>query len=259
VTGPNLTGPGARVAALLGLPELAGVFVFSTAAFTLAGAAVALALRPDPLLLARGGSGGPAVGSRRGGLRTGLAAVAASPTATLALAGIALSHGVMVMIMTMTPVHMSHGGAALSVVGLTISLHIAGMYALSPVVGQLADRFGRIPVLLSGQVILLTAAAVSASAGHDETLLVTGLVLLGLGWSFAVVSGSALLAESVGTEAKPGAQGTSDLLMNLAGAGCGAASGALLALVGFTGLNTLAAALTVPVFLLALRAARRAR
>ncbi|QVQ52556.1 MFS transporter [Spiractinospora alimapuensis] len=258
VTGPNLTGPGTSIAATLGLTPLSGSFVLSTAAFGLAGLAIAVALRPDPLLLSRTGSSLGVATRGRTGVRSGIAAVRSSPNAVLAMTTIALGHGVMVGTMTMTPVHMSHDGAALTVVGLTISLHIAGMYALSPVVGWLADRLGRVRVILVGQAVLLLAVACAGAAGHNQTLLTTGLVLLGLGWSFAVVAGSALLSESLAPEARPSAQGSSDLVMNLVGAGCGAASGTLVATIGFTGLNVVGAALTAPVILLGFVALRRA-
>lgn len=258
VTGPNLTAPGATIAHWLGLSPLSGSFVLSTAAFGLAGLAIAVALRPDPLLLARGDAPpDDAAARQRRGVRAGLAAVRSSPNAVLAMVAIALSHAVMVGVMTMTPVHMSHGGAALTIVGLTISLHIAGMYALSPVVGWLADRIGRIRMILLGQAILLLAVAFSGLAGHDHGLLTAGLILLGVGWSCAVVAGSALLSESLVAEARPSAQGSSDLVMNLAGAGCGALSGTLVATIGFTGLNVVGALLTAPIIVLALRGLRR--
>lgn len=153
----------------------------------------------------------------------------------------------MIMVMTMTPVHMEHGGADLTAVGLTISLHVAGMYALSPLVGWLADRLGRVPVLLAGQGVLLAAAAVSGLADHGTAMITVGLVLLGVGWSLGLVSGSALLAESLPPERRPAVQGLSDLLMNASGAASGALSGILLAHLGYGGLNAVAAALTVPV------------
>lgn len=260
VVGPNLIGPSGGVAALLGLPPLLGPVLFTTAGFALGAVLILALLRPDPLRtataeLARGGAPAAARLSVAGALRV----VGRSPGALLAIVGIVATHTVMVAVMTMTPVHMSHHGATLTVIGLTISLHIAGMYGLSPVVGWLTDRFGRIPLLLTGQVILLVAAVVSGTAGHDEALVTTGLVLLGLGWSFGLVSGTALLAESLSADVRPRVQGVSDLSMNLGGAAAGALSGLVLSLAGFGGLNLFAALFTVPVFVLAARALSAAR
>ncbi|WP_236567762.1 MULTISPECIES: MFS transporter [unclassified Nocardiopsis] len=257
VLGPNLIGPTGGVAALLGLPALLGPVLLTTAGFVLGALVTFALLRPDPLLVAAAEQRGRGVpDAARLSAPATLRVVAASPGALLAVVGIVASHTVMVAVMTMTPVHMSHHGAALTVIGLTISLHIAGMYALSPVVGWLTDRLGRVPVLLGGQVILLCAAGVAGTAGHDGTQVTVGLVLLGLGWSFGLVSGTALLAESLPAGVRPRAQGVSDLVMNLGGAAAGALSGLVLAQAGFGGLNVFAALFTVPVFVLAVRALR---
>nr|WP_306367015.1 MFS transporter [Nocardiopsis sp. CC223A] len=262
VLGPNLIAPGGRVAALLGLPELLGPVVFTTTGFVLGALLTFALLRPDPLLTAAraAASADPAAEAPAElPVSAVLRAVAASPGALLAVVGIVSGHTVMVAVMTMTPVHMSHHGAALTVIGLTISLHIAGMYAFSPVVGWLSDRLGRVPVLLAGQAVLLVATAVAGTAGHDETRVTVGLVLLGLGWSFSLVSGTALLAGSLEVGVRTRAQGVSDLLMNLGGAAAGGLSGVVLAQAGFGGLNLFAALFTVPVFVLALRAVRTGR
>ncbi|KIH96837.1 MFS transporter [Streptomonospora alba] len=261
VAGPNLTGPGAAVAGTLGLDPLVGPLVFSTVSFAAAGTVVALLLRPDPLLLSRAAAGtAPAdkggASRQRGSLAASLRAIAAEPRALLAITGMAASHASMITVMTMTPVHMESGGAQLSVIGVTISLHIAGMYALSPLVGWLADRLGRVPVLLTGQALIVGAAALAGTAGHDSTQVAAGLILLGLGWSFGLVSASALLAESLPPERRPQAQGTADLLMHSFGAAGSALSGVTLVALGFGPLNAVAAALVVPVLLLALRARR---
>ncbi|WP_017597465.1 MFS transporter [Nocardiopsis lucentensis] len=259
VLGPNLIGVGGRVAALVGLPELLGPVLFTTAGFALGAALTLVLLRPDPLLAsaarvdAPGAGPSTAVPTRRSPL-SGLPEVTGNPRALLAIVGIVASHTVMVAVMTMTPVHMSHHGVALTVVGLTLSLHIAGMYAFSPLVGWLTDRLGRVPVLLAGQGVLLTAVAVAGTAGDDEARVTLGLVLLGLGWSFGLVSGSTLLAESVPDAVRPRVQGLSDLLMNLGGASAGAMSGVVLTQAGFGGLNLFAALFTLPVVVLAVRA-----
>nr|WP_239646980.1 MFS transporter [Nocardiopsis salina] len=254
VLGPNLVGPTAPIARAIGLPDLLGPVLATTAGMAVGAVLTTVLLRPDPLLLATRPQTGGAPAAAKLSVPAALRVIAASPGALLAVVGIVASHTVMVAVMTMTPVHMSHHGSALTVIGLTISLHIAGMYALSPVVGWLADRLGRVPMLLTGQGILVVAAAVSGTAGHNETWVTTGLVLLGLGWSFGLVSGTALLAESLSAEVRPRVQGISDLVMNLGGAAAGGFSGLVLAQAGFGGLNLFAALFTLPVFALAVRA-----
>ncbi|TCB96259.1 MFS transporter [Micromonospora zingiberis] len=202
----------------------------------------------------------PAPPARRGaGLRAAWPVVRAQPAARLGIAAVAVGHLVMVAVMAMTPVHLRDHYAVedvLPVVGLVLSLHIAGMYALAPVVGWLADRFGRRPVILGGIGTLLAACAVAGTAGHHTPRLTVGLVLLGLGWSATMVAGSTLLSESVPDAIRPNAQGLSDLLMGLAGAVAGAASGFVMELAGYPVLTLLAAVAVTPLLALALRPVR---
>ncbi|WP_174528764.1 MFS transporter, partial [Micromonospora maritima] len=194
--------------------------------------------------------------TRRGGMVAAWRTVRRRPAARLGIAAVAVGHLVMVAVMSMTPVHLGewHSDAdVLSVVGVVLSLHIAGMYALSPVAGWLTDRLGRRQVILGGAALLLAACAVAGTAGHHTPPLAVGLALLGLGWSGTMVAGSTLLSESVPTADRPGAQGLSDLLMGLAGAGAAAVSGFVMEAVGYPTLTVLAAVAVVPLVALALR------
>jgi MFS family permease len=234
VLGPNLFGPGETVGAALGLPPLTGAFAFSLAATVGAAVVYTIGLRPDPLLTALAERGtDPHAATRRGGL----ALVRTNPAARYAVAAIALSHATMVALMSMAPVHLRDHGASLTVVGFTISLHVAGMYALSPVFGTLADRLGRMPVILLGQTVLLGALVTFWLAGESATAMTVGLILLGLGWSASVVAGSALISEAVDVHDRAPLQGFSDLSMNSAGAIAGALAGPILLLVGYSGLG----------------------
>lgn len=264
VLGPNLSGPGAVLARPLGLPDAAGTFVFSVVAFLLGWLIIHTGLRPDPLLLAQEQQpAASAVHERKerfvARMRTALRHVAASPAALTGLAALVLGHAVMVSVMTMTPVHLAHEGASLSIVGFTVSLHVAGMYALSPLVGRAADRFGRVPVILLGQVVYVAATLLAGTAGNRRWAVAAGLFLLGVGWSCATVAGSTLLSESVDAAHRPEVQGMSDTLMNLAGAAGGALSGALTAVYGYGGLNAAAAVLALPVGALGLWFSLRTR
>ncbi|TWF74385.1 putative MFS family arabinose efflux permease [Pseudonocardia hierapolitana] len=256
VAGPNLAGPVQGVAGAIGLEPATGPFLLCACAFTLAAFGTWVGLRPDPLLLARGAAT-PDTGPppRAAEVR---AALLASPGALLGLGGIVVGHLIMVGLMSMTPVHMDHGGATLAVVGLVISLHVAGMYALSPLFGWLADRVGRPPVLALAAALLLGAGVLSALAGPADTWLLTaGLVLLGLGWSGGLVAGSALLSESVPIRVRAGVQGLSDVAMNVSGAVGGIAAGVVVAGVSYAALGVAAAVIAVPYLVAASSAGRR--
>ncbi|KQS68653.1 MFS transporter [Modestobacter sp. Leaf380] len=253
VLGPNLSGLGGRVGTTLGLPALAGPYLFSAVSFAAGALVVWLLLRPDPLVVAGPGAPAPARTSVLATLRV----VLAVPRARLGLAAVATGHAVMVGVMVMTPVHLGHGGASLQVVGLVISVHIAGMYAASPLMGWLADRAGRVATISLGVGLLAAALLVGGLADAAARGWVTvSMLLLGLGWSAALVAGSTLLSESVPADVRTSVQGTSDLVMGLAGAGAGALAGPVLSAGGFVSVAGAAAVLLVPVVVLLARRPR---
>ncbi len=253
VLGPNLAGPGADLGVSLGLPALGGGFALSAVVFLLVAVLFLVLLRPDPLLLARQlrGAGAAPAGRPRQATRAALAAVWADPGGRLGLTAVVVSHAVMVGVMVMTPVHMGHAGGpegtTLRLIGVVISVHVAGMYLFSPLVGWLADRVGRRAVVALAAALLLAAAALSGTAGPaDAGQLGAGLLLLGLGWSCGLVAGSTLVTEAVGPEQRPTAQGGTDLLMGLGAALAGVVGGPLLAWGGYGLVATVSAALVLP-------------
>jgi MFS family permease len=246
VVGPNLIAPGESLGLAIGMPHLAGPFLFTIFAQTTSTLIFWFGLRPDPLLIAKEIAGLPA---RRvnPGFKAAIAVIRERPLAGYAVLTIALSHMVMVSVMSMTPAHLNSAGHSLSDVGLTISLHIAGMYAFAPVFGILADRIGTVKTIVLGQLIFLLAIGFAGLGQDNFEMVIVGLFLLGLGWSASTVAGSALLTEVLPTDEKTKVQGFSDSLMNLSGAFGGAISGTILLLFTFGGLN--AAALIPVVFI----------
>ena len=240
VIGPNLFGPGAVIQSALGLPTNTGSFVIAVVAQLAAAVFYLVALRPDPLLLARGREVAPLPDVDAGVVRGRIGLV-------FAVGVIALSHAVMVSIMSMTPVHMTGQGASLSIVGFTISLHIAGMYALSPVFGWASDRYGRISVILAGQILFATSIVLIGTYPEAQAAVMAALVLLGLGWSASTVAGSALVSDLVTGSARVKVQGRTDTIMSFAGAIGGAGAGPVLALIGYSGLAWIAGILVLVV------------
>ena len=257
VAGPNLMEPFGQVAQHIGMPRLTGPYLLAFAMLGLAAANIWLRLRPDPYTLsverlARD------TGEAHAALpvREVLALLRANPRAWLGLVSVATGHLAMVSIMVMTPVHMQHVDVSLRVIGLVISVHVAGMYALSPIIGRLADRVGRPRTIQLAVAVLLAAAAIAGTAAPDDSVqLGVGLFLLGVGWSGTLIGGSTLLSESIPVSIKASAQGANDLVMNLAAAAGGALAGVIIATLGYGRLCALVAA---PVALLGLRATRLA-
>jgi len=259
VAGPNLVGPGDSFGESLGLPPLTGAFALAAIAQLLAAILYVTSLRPDPLFLARTrhSDAGTVQPPAKRGFGAAVRILAANPLAAVAVFTLAFSHATMVAVMAMTPVHLALHGVIIPLIGLTISLHTAGMYAFSPVFGWLADRLGRPTVILIGQAILMASLIVNWSAPDSVAAVTVALILLGLGWSAATVAGSALLTESVEPQDRTTVQGFSDTVMSLAGAGGGALAGVVLAAVGYGMLNVasmgLVLAVTIAVILVAWR------
>jgi|TARA_B110000305_G_scaffold224421_1_gene269942 MFS family permease len=248
VIGPNLIAPGETLGLWLGMPHLAGPFLFTIAAQLSSTLVFWFGLRPDPLIVARDIAGLDPK-QKNASLKDALEVVREFPLAGYAVLTIALSHMVMVSVMSMTPAHLNAEGHSLADVGFTISLHVAGMYSLAPVFGWLTDKFGAIRIVITGQFISLSSLAVSGFWQSEFYAVVLGLFLLGVGWSASTVAASALLSETLATGQRSKVQGFSDSLMNLSGAFGGAISGIILTIFTFGGLN---AAALVPVVFIAL-------
>ncbi|WP_229672445.1 MFS transporter [Citricoccus zhacaiensis] len=273
VLGPNMVGPGAVVSDWLGLPVHAGPFLISGAGMAVGAAIILAGLRPDPLVLRRrledaapGTDGpGPTPAGRPDGpvpLRSGAGwaagwrIVRAQPTALAAVLTVTGAHAVMVGLMSMTPLHLQHEAGLSSsdlgqhpdtvvLIGFTLSLHVAGMYALSPVIGMLSDRFGPARVAGAGMTTLVAAAALTGIFPHQHLAVVAGLVLLGLGWSAATVAGSTLLVAALRPADRVPAQGFSDAVMSLAAAVSSLAAGPIMGGLGFPGLSAALAGVVV--------------
>lgn len=258
VVGPNLAGPGDAVGEALGMPRFTGAFLISAVAQVMVILILIAALRPDPLLTARQIQERPRsdVKERRG-LGAAFAIMRRHPRAGLAVASLAMSHAVMVAVMSMTPVHMEAHSVIVVWIGFTVSLHTAGMYLFSPVFGWLADLWGRPTVIVMGQIFLVIAVLINVVWPFDMANTMVSLILLGLGWSMATVSASAWLTESVEPDDRPTAQGFSDTIQSLAGATGGALAGVLLGLIGYGGLNAVMLALPAILTVLVVLAARR--
>jgi MFS family permease len=262
IGGPLLVGPLGRVAVGLNLPELAGPLLGSAALFLLGGALIVLFLRPDPrqIALAMSRDAAAAHPTVVPEAARSVAAVLRQPAAVTALIAMVLGQAVMVLVMSVTSVHMDLNGHSLDAISLVIGAHTLGMFGLSMVTGSIADRFGRPQTIVIG-ALLLIAGSLIAPLSLQTVWLALGLFLVGVGWNLCYIAGSSLLADSIMPSERGRVQGASDLLVNLGSAAGSLSSGVILAATGYTVLCILAALFSlVPlaVALTRMRAVRRA-
>ncbi|EJR55865.1 hypothetical protein IIM_00957 [Bacillus cereus VD107] len=237
VAGPNLVGVMGNFAHSIGIPELAGPFILSAAAFILAGLVLFVMLRPDPLIIANIIEKYKQEHTYKGHAITN-EMVENKRGITVGAIVMILTQVVMVAIMTMTPVHMGHHGHGLSEVGLVIGFHVGAMYLPSLVTGILIDKVGRTAMSIAGGVILLAAGVLAAMAPNDSLiLLVVALSLLGLGWNLGLISGTAQIVDSTEPSTRAKTQGKIDVFIALAGASGGAMSGMIVANSSYAALS----------------------
>jgi MFS family permease len=246
VAGPNLVDVMGEFAYSIGIPALAGPFILAAAAFILAGLVLLIFLRPDPLMVST------AIASAREKgdpiqKEINLESFTINKRGVVVGAAImVLTQFVMVAIMTMTPVHMGHHGHSLREVGLVIGFHIGAMYFPSPLTGLLVDKVGRIAMAVASGATLLASGLVAAFApGGSLVLLILALVLLGVGWNFGLISGTALIVDSTHPSIRAKTQGSADVLVALSGASGGALSGMVVAHSSYAGLSLSGAILSL--------------
>jgi MFS family permease len=228
--GPFLMAPSQSFAAAVGLPAVAGPFLLAVAAVF--GALVAstyirtvhVAEQPAPTLHEQ-----PAASGR---------------TSVLLAAGVMVAgHLVMVALMSAVPVHTHHHGEGLGLLGVMLSAHTLGMFALSPLTGWWIDRTGPRPVMLAGLLLLIVAAVLTTQSGPAFT---PALFLLGYAWNLCYLGGSARL---IGTPFESKVESSIWAISALAAA----SSPWLYTVGGYPLLTMISAVLAVPLLLLVLR------
>ena len=239
VCGPLLVGPTGRLAAAAGFSELAGPYGVGLIGLILAAMLISAGLRPDPRDIGRElarlhPESIPSQATRS------LAEIIRQPGVVVAMVSMVFAQMVMMVPMSITSVHMKTHQHPLTAVSLVISAHTLGMYAFSIVSGRMTDRWGRGPVIILGSVVLILSCLMAAPSISLWPLL-AALFLLGLGWNFAYVAGSTLLADQLSPKERAKTQGFNDLLLNLASAASQIGSGVVYASGGF-GVMGLAAA-----------------
>lgn len=238
VAGPLLVSPSSRLAVELGLDGLTGPIAVAVPLMMLAVLVAYFGLRPEPLELSRL-IDDPALDTS--GPARSFSTLLRQPGVVVAVVTVVLAQAVMIMVMTITSLHMRDIGHSLGDISLVFSAHTLGMFAFAPLSGRLADRVGRGPVMVSGGLITLLSAIV-APASPAVGALVVGLLLLGLGWNLCFVGGSALLSDQLTRAERSRTQGANDLMIGLASGLGSLSSGVVYASLGYGTVNLIGAA-----------------
>ena len=201
------------------IAEWAGPFFIAAIAMVLAVLTTFFFLRPDPLLLGRQVAQDEADADINSVEHTAsvrsLGEVFSAPHVQLAILAMVVSYFVMPFLMVITPVHMDNFDYSITHVAWVIGAHTFGMFGLSGLTGSLIDRFGRIPMIYAGAVVLI-ASCILAPLPITLPILMLALFLLGLGWNFAFVAGSSLLSDALSTRERARGQAASETLVALA-------------------------------------------
>ena len=243
--GPNLMDPAVRVGASVGVAAVASPFLISLAGYSLAAGLTHVLLRPDPLAIARQHEHRP-VTPAASGRRRPAGEIVREPRVALAFVTLMVSQLVMIGTTSTSTLYLHDQGHPVGTIGVAASLHLAGMYVSSPLSGWLSDRFGRLPMIGVGGIILMFACALAGLVpGSAGGLVIAGLFVNGIGWNLAFVSASALLTDALSPDDRTSIQGLADLCMGLMGFVGSALGGVILGLWGFGMLNAVGSALLI--------------
>lgn len=124
-----------------------------------------------------------------------LLAILAQPVLQAAVLGTAVGSTVMIMVMTATPLAILGCGLPGSSVTPIIQWHVIGMFAPSFFTGSLVKRYGAPRVMQVGFVLLLGHVVITL-LGVEFLHFLSALILLGVGWNFAFIGGTALLTQT---------------------------------------------------------------
>jgi len=241
IFGPLLVGPMGHLATWAGYPELSGAYMAGAAVFSMAAILIFAGLRPEPRDVGRELTR-IHPGSIPQQAPRSLPEIVRNPGVIVAMVTMAFAQMAMVVPMSITSVHMKDHQHALTAVSLVISAHTFGMYAFSLISGKMTDRWGRGRAIILGSAVLILSCLMAAPSIKLLPLTVA-LFLVGLGWNFAYVAGSTLLADQLSPKERAKTQGFNDLLLNLCSGASQIGSGMVYAVGGFGIMAVTAAAM----------------
>ena len=137
-----------------------------------------------------------------------LAKIIRQPVYLVAIITGMLGYSVMSLVMTATPLSMSHQHS-LSDTAFVIQWHVLGMFAPSFFTGKLIYRFGVLNIMLAGSV-LLSMAVIGNLLGTSLWHYWFALLCLGIGWNFLFIGATDLLTYTYSEPEKAKAQAVND-------------------------------------------------
>ncbi|UOM33703.1 MFS transporter [Acuticoccus sp. I52.16.1] len=162
--------------------------------------------------------------------------ILAEPRVQLAILVALVSYGVMSLMMTAAPLAMLACGFDTDAAATGIQWHVIAMFAPSFFTGSLIARFGAEPIATIG-LVLLAFAGGTALLGIDLGNFYVALILLGLGWNFGFIGGTAMLTQAQRPEERARTQAANDFIVFGMVAVASLSSGALFQTAGWAPIN----------------------
>jgi len=249
ILGPRAVEPSQQLSIWLGIAAESGPWVLAVGLLIVAALVTFLLVRPDPLVINRQLT---QAGQGEQFTQTAVDEPAArplrvifrNPMVRLAVAAMAVGQLVMVLLMVITPLHMDYLTYSTDYIAWAITAHTLGMFGFSSVTGWLIDRFGQIRIILAGAFILVVSALLTPLASALP-ILYTMMFLLGLGWNFCFIAGSAMLSDALRPNERGRAQGASDVAVALASGSGSFGTGVVFASYGYGGVGMVGLGLVI--------------
>ena len=134
------------------------------------------------------------------------------PALVAAVTAGAIGYGVMVLVMTATPLAMASCGFAFGSTASIIQWHVLGMFLPSFFTGRLIARFGDMKIIQTGCLLLILCVLLN-QLGVTYWHFWLALVALGVGWNFAFIGATTLLTHTYYPAEKAKVQGMNDFLV----------------------------------------------
>lgn len=131
------------------------------------------------------------------------------PKIVVAMVCAMVAYALMNLVMTSTPLAVVGCGFTVANASDIVAAHVLAMFAPSFFTGHLIARFGVERIIAAGLAMLALAGGVAISGVELWHFYVT-LILLGLGWNFGFIGGTAMLASAHRPEERGRVQGMND-------------------------------------------------